>query len=122
LRLLCVPYRAQMRKHLPFVYHIPSHFSVISQGKHAEAEPLFQRAIEIWEKVHGLEHPLVAKGLSNWAGVLKEQVRAASQIFSGILLPFTNCAGIIGEKSPPSPGLVNGPVETWMNHHVCSGV
>lgn len=44
------------------------------QGKYAEAEPLHGRAAEIMEKALGPEHPDVATTLSNWAGVLKEQV------------------------------------------------
>eukprot|EP00633_Aureoumbra_lagunensis_P013682 CAMPEP_0197343580 /NCGR_PEP_ID=MMETSP0893-20130614/821_1 /TAXON_ID=44058 ORGANISM="Aureoumbra lagunensis, Strain CCMP1510" /NCGR_SAMPLE_ID=MMETSP0893 /ASSEMBLY_ACC=CAM_ASM_000539 /LENGTH=74 /DNA_ID=CAMNT_0042849375 /DNA_START=1 /DNA_END=221 /DNA_ORIENTATION=- len=44
-----------------------------AQGKYDEAKPLFERAIEIWEKVHGPNHPHVAAGLNNLAGLLDEQ-------------------------------------------------
>ena len=36
--------------------------------RYAEAEPLYQRALYIWEKVLGVEHPAVAAGLNNLAG------------------------------------------------------
>ena len=45
------------------------------QGKYDEAEPLNKEAIEIWKKVHGDEHPLVATGLNNLAELLRAQVR-----------------------------------------------
>ena len=41
------------------------------QGKYAEAEPLYARAIEIWEKALGPEHPNVATVLNNRAGLLR---------------------------------------------------
>eukprot|EP00633_Aureoumbra_lagunensis_P002866 CAMPEP_0197302774 /NCGR_PEP_ID=MMETSP0890-20130614/51260_1 /TAXON_ID=44058 ORGANISM="Aureoumbra lagunensis, Strain CCMP1510" /NCGR_SAMPLE_ID=MMETSP0890 /ASSEMBLY_ACC=CAM_ASM_000533 /LENGTH=633 /DNA_ID=CAMNT_0042782465 /DNA_START=287 /DNA_END=2188 /DNA_ORIENTATION=+ len=37
------------------------------QGEYDEAKPLYERAIEIWEKVHGPNHPEVATGLNNLA-------------------------------------------------------
>ena len=47
------------------------------QGKYAEADPLFVRAIEIGEKALGPDHPNVATMLSGRAGFLASQVRAA---------------------------------------------
>ncbi|CAN0584015.1 unnamed protein product, partial [Ectocarpus sp. 12 AP-2014] len=47
------------------------------QGKYAEAEPWYERATEIWEKVLGPEHPLVATTLNNRAGLLMSQGKFA---------------------------------------------
>ncbi|CAM9130011.1 unnamed protein product [Ectocarpus sp. 8 AP-2014] len=44
-----------------------------TQGKYAEAEPLFERATEIWEKALGPDHPTVANALNNRAGLLYKQ-------------------------------------------------
>ncbi len=38
-----------------------------NQGKYAEAEPLYQRALAIWEKALGPEHPNVATSVNNLA-------------------------------------------------------
>ena len=40
-----------------------------AQGKYEEAQPYFERAVAIWEKSLGPEHPQVATGLNN-LGVL----------------------------------------------------
>ena len=48
------------------------------QGKLDKAAPLYKKAIEIWKKVHGEEHPLVATGLNNLANLYKAQVRFLS--------------------------------------------
>ena len=40
------------------------------QGKHAEAESLFKRALTIREKSLGPEHPKVAATLENYAALL----------------------------------------------------
>ncbi len=45
------------------------------QGKYAEAEPLYQRSLAIWEKALGPEHPDVAMVLENYAGLLRETGR-----------------------------------------------
>ena len=49
---------------------------LLSQGKYAEAEPLYERSQAIQEKASGPEHPAVATVLNNWAGLLERQVRA----------------------------------------------
>ena len=36
-----------------------------SQGQYAKAEPLYKRALAIWEKALGPEHPAVAFTLEN---------------------------------------------------------
>lgn len=45
------------------------------QGKLEEAEPLFGRAIAIWEEALESGHPKVGVALNDWAKVLKTQVR-----------------------------------------------
>ena len=45
------------------------------QGKYGEAEPLWNEAIRIGEKVLGKEHPDVAVWYNNLAGLYKTQVR-----------------------------------------------
>ena len=48
-----------------------------AQGKYGEAEPLYQRALAIWEKALGPEHPNVATCLENYAALLKKMGRGA---------------------------------------------
>ena len=45
------------------------------QGNYAEAEPLYQRSLAIWEKALGPEHPNVAQRLENYAALLRETGR-----------------------------------------------
>jgi len=45
------------------------------QGKYAQAEPLYQRSLVIWEKALGPEHPDVAQGLENYAALLRKTNR-----------------------------------------------
>ncbi len=47
-----------------------------AQGRYAEAEPLYQRSLAIWEKALGPEHPDVATSLENYAALLRETARA----------------------------------------------
>ena len=46
-----------------------------AQGKYAEAEPLYKRALVIVDKVLGPEHPSVATGLNNLAALYDAQGR-----------------------------------------------
>ena len=46
-------------------------------GQHAEAEPLYQRALEIREKVLDAEHPDIATNLNNLALLLRDMGRYA---------------------------------------------
>ncbi|CAN0460735.1 unnamed protein product, partial [Scytosiphon promiscuus] len=46
-----------------------------TQGKYAEAEPLFRRSLAIKTKAYGLEHPQVVIALSYLASVLESMVR-----------------------------------------------
>jgi len=41
-----------------------------AQGRYADAEPLYRRALAIWEKVLGPEHPDTSTGLNDLAVVL----------------------------------------------------
>ena len=59
---------AQILNNLAELYH--------SQGKYAEAEPLQKRALVIWEKALGPEHPRVATSLENYAALLRETGRS----------------------------------------------
>ena len=51
-----------------------------AQGKYAEAEPLYRRALAIDEKALGPEHPEVAKTLDNHAELLRKTNRTAEAI------------------------------------------
>ena len=46
------------------------------QGRYAEAEPLYQRALAIFETALGPEHPDVATSLENYAALLRKTARA----------------------------------------------
>ena len=46
-----------------------------AQGHYAEAEPFYQRALAIWEKALGPEHPHVAASLENYAALLRDTGR-----------------------------------------------
>ncbi|MEE8077291.1 MAG: tetratricopeptide repeat protein [Candidatus Binatia bacterium] len=46
-----------------------------AQGKYAEAEPLHKRALAIWEKALGPDHPQVATTLENMAKLYKKTGR-----------------------------------------------
>ena len=48
-----------------------------AQGKYAEAEPLYQRALGIWEKALGPDHPNAATSLENYAALLRKTDREA---------------------------------------------
>ncbi len=47
-----------------------------TQGKHAEAEPLYKRALAIREKALGPEHPDVASVLESYAALLRKTKRS----------------------------------------------
>ncbi len=48
-----------------------------AQGKYAEAEPLYKLSLAINEKALGPEHPQVARGLENYAALLRKSNREA---------------------------------------------
>ena len=43
----------------------------VDQGKYAEAEPLYQRALHIWEQAFGAEHPYTRTAVKNYAILLR---------------------------------------------------
>ncbi|MCZ6453622.1 MAG: tetratricopeptide repeat protein, partial [Alphaproteobacteria bacterium] len=45
------------------------------QGKYADAEPLYKRALAILDKTPGPEHPNLTAGLENYAAVLRKTGR-----------------------------------------------
>jgi hypothetical protein len=47
-----------------------------TQGRYAQAEPLFRRSLAIREKALGPEHPEVATNLENYAALLRQTARA----------------------------------------------
>ena len=47
-----------------------------AQGRYAEAESLYKRALAIFEHALGPEHPHVAASLENYAALLRETARA----------------------------------------------
>lgn len=52
-------------------------------GQHFKAEPLYQRALRIWEEALGKNHPHVANALENYTHLLidmKRRPEAASMI------------------------------------------
>ena len=51
-----------------------------AQGRYAEAEPLYQRALAIREKTLGPEHPNVATCLENYAFLLREMGRSEEAV------------------------------------------
>ena len=56
---------ARLLNALAVLYH--------SQGQYAQAEPLCQRALAIWEKTLGSDHPDVATSLNNLAALYRTQ-------------------------------------------------
>ena len=59
-------------KYMLVRYQIYCTWSV--QGKYADAEVLYKRAVKIWTHICGPDHPRVATALNNRAAVLKAQV------------------------------------------------
>lgn len=58
----------------------PLALDVCFQGKYTEAEPLYERVIEIWKRHYGPEHPDVATALNNKAELLADQVSCACRV------------------------------------------
>ena len=50
------------------------------QGRYSDAEPLFKRTVEIYEKALGSDHPNVATALNNLGGLLSTQVPLSTRI------------------------------------------
>lgn len=49
-----------------------------AQGQYEIAEPLYRRATRIDENALGVNHPRVARDLSNWAELLQAQVNSST--------------------------------------------
>ena len=58
-----------------FAGPLPCTNPLLSQGKYADADPLYKRTQEIWETFLGRDHPNAATILNNRAGLLESQVR-----------------------------------------------
>mmetsp|Transcript_3932 Transcript_3932/g.12098 ORF Transcript_3932/g.12098 Transcript_3932/m.12098 type:complete len:625 (-) Transcript_3932:93-1967(-) len=78
------------------------------RGRHEQAEPLFKRALEIWEDQLGPDHPDVAMALSNLGRLLQAQCK-----FDGAEPLYKRAVGI-AEKTfgPDHPN-----VATALNNH-----
>jgi tetratricopeptide (TPR) repeat protein len=63
------PRLAASLNNLAFIYHV--------QGRYADAEPLYRRALVIVEKVLGPHHPNVATAMENYAALLRKTNRSA---------------------------------------------
>ena len=50
-----------------------------AQGKYDEVKPNYERAVAIWEKALGAEHPHVAAGLSNLGSLLLGRVLGSTK-------------------------------------------
>ncbi|CAB1096777.1 unnamed protein product [Ectocarpus sp. CCAP 1310/34] len=48
------------------------------QGKFEEAETIYRHSMSILKKTHGPDHPEIATGLNNWAGLLSSQHHEAN--------------------------------------------
>ena len=59
---------------------------IIFLGRLAEAEPLVQRVVAIFEKAYGPEHPNVATALNNLAGLLKAACDRARPVLVGDIM------------------------------------
>ncbi|HNM52473.1 MAG TPA: tetratricopeptide repeat protein, partial [Candidatus Obscuribacter sp.] len=66
-----------------------------TQGKYVEAEPLYKRALAIYEKVRGAEHPDLATAMNNLALVYEAQGKytEAEPIFQQALTIQKKCFG-----------------------------
>lgn len=72
------------------------------QGDSAKAQPLYERALAIYEKNYGPDHPEVAHTLTDLAVLHLEGVGVgwrrvpARCVFAGWLLLFVHCFGAVG--------------------------
>ena len=53
--------------------------SMAAQSKYDEAKPKYERALAIWEKALGADHPQVAAGLSNLGSLLRGRVLGSTK-------------------------------------------
>ena len=71
-------------------------FYLYERGRYTDAEPLYQRALAIWEKALDLEHPNVATSLYNLAALSYNQGQYVKAEPLALLLAFSrSSAGVI---------------------------
>jgi len=63
-----------LRNQVGCFWEHPIDAGIIAQGKYDDAIPLNERALRIYEKTLGPDHPAVAKSINNHAVLLEEQV------------------------------------------------
>ena len=100
----------------------PSQHPTSLQGKYAEADRLYLRAIEIGEKTLGPDHPDLAKRLNNRAGLLGEQVRAVRKFvkcFMVLDVYFSGCSRTAVEHAGEHRNVVLG---TNIGRGECKGI
>jgi tetratricopeptide (TPR) repeat protein len=80
-----------------------------TQGKYAEAEPLYQRSLEIKEKTLGENHSSVAIGLNNLAELYKTQgkISAAEPLLISALMILEKSLG----ETHPTTKIIRGNLE-----------
>jgi tetratricopeptide (TPR) repeat protein len=83
-----------------------------TQGKYAEAEPLYLRALAISEKVFGPEHPHVAPILNNLASIYRDQgqYREAGPLYVRSLAIFEKA---LGPEHPDVATSLNNLASDW---------
>jgi tetratricopeptide (TPR) repeat protein len=86
----------------------------LARGKYAEAEPLFQRALAIYEKALGPDHPYVAASLNNLAGLYHNQGKyaAAEPLYQRALAIYEKA---LGPDHPDVATSLNGLAELYRN-------
>ena len=62
----------------------------LQAGDFAAAQPLYERALEIWEAVLGPEHPDVAHTLTDLAVLHLEQVRVYTLVEAHVICSILN--------------------------------
>jgi tetratricopeptide (TPR) repeat protein len=79
---------------LALVYH--------TQGRYAEAEPLFKQALMIGEKTLGLDHPTFVTFLNNYEGLLRQTSRQAEaeQLITRVLATISTKVQNIACEEP----------------------
>lgn len=84
------------------MYHILLLVNVCTQGRYEEADPMYVRAIKLGEENLGQDHPDVARGLADRAGLLRRQVRV--DVCPRIFLPEHGLVKVRGETDHCFPG------------------
>jgi tetratricopeptide (TPR) repeat protein len=84
-----------------------------SQGKYKEAEPLYQQALALRQKLLGDDHPDVAESLNNLAGLYESQgkYKEAEPLYQQALNIFEQRLGV----DHPHTIIVRGNLERLRN-------